>query len=608
MRAFAKMEVRSSSASRQLTEKSFGQLTRTGAAGLAVHIHSSGLAKLQQQRVRMTTDNLIEPDTIVADEPIANVSWGFLWPLASGLIFLAIPLILFAAYPYSFWVSYDYQPLGLADALNLAYRIGDHQLYAAAGMAGHPGVPFYLMNWLALALTGYPVATKGDGFFDAVISHIDLYHTLTIWLAASTGAIAVFLYVWVARFLAPLGVIALGLLIWLASTPATLQAFLFPSIDAFALLINGLFFVTLMGVAYDRNATYARAIICGCVGAFAYLNKLSYIYVPLALAVAEIASCVLRKEGWKRGTLRLAFFAGAFVSVVAVVGFAVIGLPAFRQLLKFHLMVFESSGLYGTGDHTLISGTAVWHALTQIPSAKSYAIFIALIGGVALSLGGLISGFRRPEHLPAALTGIGAGVAATLSAVFVLKHYEPHYVAGVSATLPACVVAGYRLAKSWGLRFNVFTITVAILSSFFMAYLVSDPVISSLLSSKNRTELAHADLQEINRQTAGDDRTVEFSYRTPFSWYGEGFAVIFANVPRLTKEYHQVRQSKISGMTDEMLHRNIGAHVIDKAYFPTVESVKAASNVALLGPKPVTFENGDKLIELRTVFLLIRGR
>ena len=60
-------------------------------------------------------------------------------------------------------------------------------------------------------------------------------------------------------------------------------------------------------------------------------------------------------------------------------------------------------------------------------------------------------------------------------------------------------------------------------------------------------------------------------------------------------------------MSAGLIGREPGAYVIDKAYFPTAESVKAAPNVALFGPKPVTFNDGDKLIELRTVFLLIRG-
>jgi hypothetical protein len=37
-----------------------------------------------------------------------------------------------------------------------------------------------------------------------------------------------------------------------------------------------------------------------------------------------------------------------------------------------------------------------------------------------------------------------------------------------------------------------------------------------------------------------------------------------------------------------------------------VEAVRSAANVDLLGPKPVRVEDGDQLIELRTVFLLIR--
>jgi hypothetical protein len=557
----------------------------------------------------MGTDKLIErAGCVAAQAPPANPWREFFWPLAFGVIFLAIPLLLFAAYPYSFWVSYDYQPLGLADALNMAYRIGDGQLYYARGMAGHPGVPFYFMSWLALALTGFPAATKGPGFFDAVIAHVDLYHSLTIWLTAAAGAIGVCLFAWAARVLAPIGVVAFGLLIWLASTPATLQSFLSPSIDAFAIMINGLFFVVLVRLAYDRNATIGNTILSGCVGAFAYLNKLSYIYVPLALAVAGIASLIFRRVGWIRGIQLCAIFVGVFVSVVVAVGHTVIGSQAFHELLTFHQQVFKGSGLYGGGDPTWVSIPAVWNALAQIPSDKSYAVFIALIGGALLGTGGLVLGFQRPQHLPTALIGIGAGVAATLSAAFVLKHYDAHYTAGVSATLPACVVGGYRLAKSWNFRFGALGAAVAVLSSVFMAYLVGAPVISSLANLKENTELAQADLREINAQTAGNDRPVEFAYRTPFSWYAEGFVVVFASIPRLTIEYPQVRPRNISSMTDEALHRNVGAYVIDKNYFPTVESVKAAPNVALLGPSPVTFKDGDKLIELRTVFLMIKGQ
>jgi hypothetical protein len=96
-----------------------------------------------------------------------------LWPCVLALLFFPVPLLLFYAYPSSFWAATDYQTLGLADALNMAYRIADRQMYFARGMINHPGVPFYFMNWLALALTGFPLASADPGFLDRVIEHIE---------------------------------------------------------------------------------------------------------------------------------------------------------------------------------------------------------------------------------------------------------------------------------------------------------------------------------------------------------------------------------------------------------------------------------------------------
>src|SRR4051812_23920774 len=164
------------------------------------------------------------------------------WPCVIAASFLLIPLLLLHHYPISFWASTDYQTLGLADALNMAYRIADRQMYFARGMINHPGVPFYFMNWLALALTGFPLASADPGFFDRVIEHAEEFYRITAWLVALIGAAGVYLFAREARKLVPTAVVASGLLIWLASTPATLFTFTSPSIDSFAILINGLFF------------------------------------------------------------------------------------------------------------------------------------------------------------------------------------------------------------------------------------------------------------------------------------------------------------------------------------------------------------------------------
>ena len=49
--------------------------------------------------------------------------------------------------------------------------------------------------------------------------------------------------------------------------------------------------------------------------------------------------------------------------------------------------------------------------------------------------------------------------------------------------------------------------------------------------------------------------------------------------------------------------REVGAYVLDKKYFPTAESIKSASNIALVSSKPDAMRDGDRLIELRTTFL-----
>src|SRR3954452_13470039 len=127
------------------------------------------------------------------------------WPLLLAIAFFLTPVLLAATYPGSFWLGNDYEPLGLADALNLAYRLGDGKMYMATGMAYHPGVPFYLMSWLALALAGYPVASTDAGFYASVIADVEKYHQITIWVNALAGAIGVYIFAQTARKLVPAG-------------------------------------------------------------------------------------------------------------------------------------------------------------------------------------------------------------------------------------------------------------------------------------------------------------------------------------------------------------------------------------------------------------------
>jgi hypothetical protein len=285
----------------------------------------------------------------------------------------------------------------------------------------------------------------------------------------------------------------------------------------------------------------------------------------------------------------------------------IIGWDGFLILVRFHIRVFIGSGLYGEGSRTVVSKDEIWRALAAMPPDRAYAMLIAVVSGPCLVIGGYLAGRRGPEHVPAAVIGIGTGVASVLSALFVLKHYSFPYTAGVSATLPANFVACYLLAKSWGWDYRLRTAAAALaaIAILVMAGQTWDWLIPALAERTNVTELAKADLQEIQTQLAGKKLSVEFGYAAPFSQAGEGLMITYGSVRRLTDDYLRSRPDVIGSMASGLADRDSGAYVIAKAYFPTVESIKTAPNLSLFGRKPVKFKDGDKLIELHTAFLLI---
>jgi hypothetical protein len=338
------------------------------------------------------------------------------------------------------------------------------------------------------------------------------------------------------------------------------------------------------------------------------LNKLPYIYVPLALAVTGALNLHFRHADWNQKKRLWILSIASYLLVLFATGIFIIGWGGLFILFRFHIGIFLHSGMYGGGGHVVVTGSELWRAIMAIPADRAYAVFIALVGGAGLAIGGFVTGRKGPEHLPVALIAIGTGLASLFSAVFVIKHYDLHYTAGVSATLPSSVVGGYLLLKSWGWNkgHRIVAGGAAATAILMMAVLTAKLLISAMEQRTNTSELAKADLQEIHTLLAASKRGTEFDYRTPFAAYGESFVITYASIPRLTDDYVRSRRT-FGSMVGDLFDRDVGAYVIDKAFFPTVESIKAASNVVQFGPKPVAFKDGDRLVELRTVFILIRG-
>jgi hypothetical protein len=530
-------------------------------------------------------------------------------PSTLAIAFIPIPLILALSYPASFWGLTDYEPHSLANALNLSYRLADLKMYKAMGMSNHPGVPFYFMSWLALALTGHPFGSDGVTLFNTMVDHIETFHLMMIFLAGLVGAAGIFIFARTAQARAPAEVTIGGLALWLVSLPATMFTFVSPGMESFALLINALFFAILVRLAYEQEISERIVILAGCIGAVAYLNKLAYLYISIALFAAIIVKLAFGAADRRRAALLLSLCVLSFVSTVLAVAVFIIGWSAFRDMLVFHKQVIFGSGLYGKGDGTLVSGSAVWNAIMAIPANRAYGLAIALLGSAVLGIGGLVTAFRKPEHLPVAVLSIGAAAAASLSTLAVLKHYNDHYTAAVSATLPVCVVAGYLLSKAWACRVEAAYSRVVVVAALLMAWPVAASLSAKLTFYSEQSRLAREDMQQIAALTAGSSRATYYTYRSPFAQFGEGFVIDFASIPRLTEAYLESRPNVLNTLTasKSSKEKEVGTYVIDKKYFGSADLVQNAPNLDLLGSKPVRYREGDRVIELKTVFLLVRG-
>jgi hypothetical protein len=533
----------------------------------------------------------------------------WLLPSLFALPFLVVPPLLFHFYPVPFWTAGEAEWIAIGNAMNMAYRIADLKMYSAIGMSGHPGVPFYYMSWLALAFSGLPVAFGGEGFFNAVLDRLDQFQITNIWLTAFVGAAGIFVFTREARKLVPAWVVAAALLLWLCSTPWTLVAFVSPTNESFGMLINALFLLVLVRVAADEEFSPRVTILVAAVSAFAYLNKLSFINVALALVAASLLAFLFRRASMRQYFKSTALFNAMCFGIILFVGVFLIGWSEFTATLRFHKNVILGSGLYGAGNEYVVAGSAVLDALKSIPTDKVYCLAIAPVLGLLLVAGGfLTAAFRGREHLPAAIICVGAGTAAVLAAASVIKHYHGHYSASVSPTLAVCLVAFYLLANAWDYRPRL-AWAVAAVAAIVLMTRETAPALADHLNSKIKiNEMAQADLKQIEKLPIDKNASIAFTYSAPFAQFGEGFVMYLACVPRLTAEYHRNHPHMFSASAPDSPPRNVGAIVIHKAYFPTVDSIiKNSSDLATFDRQPLGYREGDRIVELQTVFVMLRG-
>ena len=497
--------------------------------------------------------------------------------------------------------------LSLSHALNLEARLADRTYYPAPSLAGHPGVPFYLTSWLALKASVPSTADVADRL-SQVFDNAEAFFLATEGMAIAIGAASIFSFVMVGGRLANPLVCLLGLGLWVASSHQSLLTVLSLQNETFALALNVVFIAVVYRVARSDRLRLLDALWIGLVSAAAYLVKISYLYIPIAIAAALLTSLAIRHRP-ERSEIPIAGLACViFVAAIMVIGYGVIGKPAFHALLAFHWSVLTHAGLYGHGASGLVSEGVLRETQQSAIASGALAIPLALAGGAFGSICSVLRYRQRCSEAADAIVGVGLSVAAMMSALIVIKHYAEHYVAGVSATLPGLAIMAFRDLESRRLRTLYYSTLTLIVAGCLV---VSWPRLLAVCraATEFRAELSN-DRRELENIIADRKGVGLYTYGLPLREASAGFVMYYAGLGALEREYAANKPTRMSPLQKIAQNPNTRFDyvIVSKSYYPDQATVISSTTLDPSGVLRIHYEPGDKIIELRRMFIILKSQ
>ncbi|MGM5026279.1 hypothetical protein AB8B02_08650 [Tardiphaga sp. 862_B3_N4_1] len=459
-------------------------------------------------------------------------------------------------WPVPFWQSHDdYAYLALAHALNFESSLRDGVVYPNPGLQTHPGIPFYVISWLCMR-----AAALFTGHSDAIelsLSNPEPFFLATRIVAGllTSGGIAAAFFV--LRPLAlPLRVVAV--LAFFADPTSFRYGLTILSNESFALPLMVILFWALKRIA-DQNHFSARSwAVLGAVCALAYSVKLLYLNVLVA-SLAAVTFDAFDRTGkttlLSALTSRLIYLTVGAVGVLIVLFLPLLGLSGLFNLIKLHLTIMFHVKTYGNGEVGILSANQVSEAATAI-TATSALLYLST---VLLACGAVLAWIERKDSL----TKTSMLVAFAFVTISVLKHYHSHYVPAICSVLP------FVVAPILGSRWLRWPATIAVCASIIYAATMAQREFAGDQALAHEIKLDEDSIASLPL-ASGEARL--WTYRIPSIYFAKGFVIEYSAVPRLKKELGQSGEvSPTSPFKGE--YRYI---VLDRAYFPTEESVKSA--------------------------------
>ena len=435
----------------------------------------------------------------------------------------------------SFWYTDDdYAYLSLAHALSLDQRLhGDREIGDQA-LGQHPGLPFYLLSWIAFKIA---VPTSAQGFIQVLGEGSDAperfwFVSRVFALLLTLGGVALIFRAAAGRLAIVSATVAT---IWfLAASEQPWVAMSRLGIESFALPYALLFYLAARNAFCEPRRSVTASLIFGLVGGLGYSLKFHYIAFTVGsaaglMAMLAVGSCRLL-EAFKLGSA----YAAGFVLGFGSLAIPILGRARIVELFRFHFGIATHSGYYGEGAANVVSSAQVWQAIDFLTRTPTFSAVLLLIfaGAAYVVLTRWSDGGWRKSWFPLGVTLLSAFL---LSLFAVLKHFQPHYLVVPVSIIPLLLL---YLAENIGPRLarGLFTVLAGILGTYWLPFtlLHFDFMQKSYLAAQARLK---EDVTRIEARPLGPNEIRIWSYRVPARGFAVGFIVNFAGSSTISEWY-----------------------------------------------------------------------
>lgn len=500
------------------------------------------------------------------------------------------------AFPFSPWAADDFGSEIIAAACNFGARIADLKNYPTGTMSYHPAVWLYLASGVSSLVTLGAAAVGNDlAYFDRIMDQANEIHEASKFVLIGVTLLSLYLYRVAARSMAPPWVIWSGLAISFLATPQAIFRAVYMTTESFGPLVNVLLVSAVAAIVW-RPKNYMTYVLCGSAIAFAYLLKISYIYVYFALSSAIVASAILQRE-YLRHLTGLAILHATSLFGVMVIGKWFIGRQLFQFLRTYQFDAMKQASTFSVA--TISSNTQLAR------SSGSTVALDVLIGVLAVGVGVAIGVWRRKIDAPTIVISVAAMTASIVALSVTLKTYNPYYELAASGTLPLLLIACWRAWQPFALRASLVFPALVATVALALGWMSIGPSIAIFQTLRDNSLQANNDRSIIaSRVDLANDRGI-FLYHTPFKEHGAGYVAYFCGLSKIQSQLRAADRPAQSSLGPMNLE-GIRYVVADKAYVNRQGIVEGRALDPLIREVP-RYEAGDQLVELKRSWLIIKA-